>query len=511
MEDVPRGGWGARGSSKHEPLPRKPSEVRQELQPNMLPGPHGSKHDTGPSSRENRRGAINLQPRAAFVGIDSVACAIRILLVALASSALLAAERTVSLTTHGVGAVVVIVSGATVAAARRGQRTEWLHRSAIALEVVLLAEWIRVFSGITVEITEGWSVVLRAQPLFTLAYIPVLVSALLDGPRGSMATSLLAIIAYIVRVGQSATGMRAVMLSAFGPQFVPLLLVALAMGYLARAAQRERAERDRRDADLAEFSQTLRLAAEMHESVRPHVEASIPGADLVVREISSERGLGSGDFCAVLPGEDHVYWFCVADVAGRTLAGLASMPLAYAAFWTSVRHHERPEDSVREISELLDRSTRHDVFVALFLARYDARTGEFRYCNAGQPHGLLVSGGDVVRLTEGGPPAGAIPATMGPEYRGGSLALEPGATVLIGTDGVLGDEDVAGRVEKLLLEQGGSLEGLARSVLAEAGAEDDRGIIMLRRHGGGRLSGEGSAGDGEALEGHGSATNRPVS
>ena len=180
----------------------------------MLPGPHGNKHDTGPSSRENRRGAINLQPRAAFVGIDSVACAIRILLVALASSALLAAERTVSLTTHGVGAVVVIVSGATVAAARRGQRTEWLHRSAIALEVVLLAEWIRVFSGITVEITEGWSVVLRAQPLFTLAYIPVLVSALLDGPRGSMATSLLAIIAYIVRVGQSATGMRAVMLSA---------------------------------------------------------------------------------------------------------------------------------------------------------------------------------------------------------------------------------------------------------------------------------------------------------
>jgi serine phosphatase RsbU (regulator of sigma subunit) len=187
------------------------------------------------------------------------------------------------------------------------------------------------------------------------------------------------------------------------------------------------------------------------------------------------------------------------------------MPRADAAFWTSVRHHERPEDSVREISELLDRSTRHDVFVALFLARYDARTGEFCYCNAGQPHGLLVSGGDVVRLTEGGPPAGAIPATMGPEYRGGSLALEPGATVLIGTDGVLGDEDVAGRVEKLLLEQGGSLEGLARSVLAEAGAEDDRGIIMLRRHGGGRLSGEGSAGDGEALEGHGSATNRPVS
>jgi serine phosphatase RsbU (regulator of sigma subunit) len=413
--------------------------------------------------------------------VASAACAVRILLVIAATVCLLATQRTLGLTAHALGVLLVLVSGATVSAERRGARSLWLHRSAIAVEVVLLAEWIRVFSGTSVVVSEGWEMAIRAEPLFTLAYVPVLVAALIDGPRGSLAAACLAIVAFIVRIGQTPTGMRAVLLGSFAPHFLPLIFVALVAGYLARAAERERTERARRESELEEFSHTLRLAAEMHHAVRPTTETSIPGADLVVRDLTSQRGLGGGDFCAVVPSGEHTYWFCVADVAGKTLAGLASMPLAYAAFWTSVRHHDRPEDCVRDINALLDTSTRCEVFVALFLARYDAKTGELSYCNAGQPDALVATADGVRTLTEGGPPAGAIPASMGATYCGGSVVLAGGDTLLIGTDGVLGDEEVAEAVAKGLMERKGSLEAAARAVLETADAADDRAIIMLRR------------------------------
>lgn len=478
------------GAQRAELLPREAYRVREELRPDMLQGSVDTHSQSVNSSVVRESEPSGNGPARVFRGLNVIPCTVRVILVTVASVALILAGRTLSLTAHGLGILLVTLSGAIVAVGRRGGRTEWLHRSAIALEVVLLSEWIRVFSGVSVEITEGWSVVLRAQPLFTLAYIPVLVAALLDGPKGAMATAALAILAFVVRVGQSPAGMRMAILSSFGPQFLPLLFVAVVMGYLAEAVQRERIERSRRDAEMAAFAQTVKLAYEMHEVVRPQRECSIPGADLVVREMRSDHGLGGGDFCAAVATGDHVYWFCVADVAGRTLAGLASMPLAYAAFWTSVQHHENPEDCVRDINTLLERSTRNDVFVALFLARYDARTGEFRYCNAGQPDGLVASSGIVTRLHEGGPPAGAIPDSMGAEYRGGCITLEPGATVLLGTDGVLGNEELAADVEKLLVAQEGSLEAVARAVLALGDPDDDRGVIMLRRRGsGGRAYG----------------------
>jgi sigma-B regulation protein RsbU (phosphoserine phosphatase) len=74
-------------------------------------------------------------------------------------------------------------------------------------------------------------------------------------------------------------------------------------------------------------------------------------------------------------------------------------------------------------------------FVTAFLAQIDCHLGELTYCNAGHfPPILLHADGRTELLDEGGPLLGAI---EGAEFQSGELTLEPGATLVAYSDGVL--------------------------------------------------------------------------
>jgi sigma-B regulation protein RsbU (phosphoserine phosphatase) len=74
-------------------------------------------------------------------------------------------------------------------------------------------------------------------------------------------------------------------------------------------------------------------------------------------------------------------------------------------------------------------------FVTAFLAQVDCDLGELTYCNAGHfPPILLRTDGRAEWLETGGPLLGAI---EGAEFNSGRLVLDPGATLVAYSDGVL--------------------------------------------------------------------------
>jgi len=427
-----------------------------------------------------------------------VAAGIRLALVIVVAGTLLLLSTSIDWTAYGLAVLIVILSGGVVIASRRGQPSIWLQRGAITVEVVLLCEWMRSVSGQEVTIGPGIQLSFDAKSLFLLAYVPVLVSAITDGTGGALLTACLAILAFVSRIAHTAAAIQAILLDMALSHFVPLLVVAALMGYLVSVADRERRARAQRDVELVQFRHTLALAAEMQEAIRPEIAANIPNAEVLVRQSVAERSVGGGDFCAIVPVGADVYAVAVADVAGKTLAGLATMPLAYAAFWVASHHHPAAEDCLADIDRLLESATRPDVFVAIFVGRYDASTGELTYCNAGQPDGLLVTPAGVSRLTAGGPAAGAVPPDARRPYESATVRLEPGDLLILGTDGVLGNEEAAERMAKLATEVS-DLGRLADSVMGMCDPSDDRALLLLRR-----ASPEGSTGGGgrgEALEG----------
>ena len=194
MEDV-LGRVGPRGSSKHEPLPGHQKSARSS---NPTCSALTGKHDTGPSSRENRR----RQPPARAIRRHRFRVRHppprpwRARLCSLPANC----QRD-----PRVGAVVVM-SGPLSPRHVEGS-ARWLHRSAIALQVVLSP------NGSAPRVSpwnhRGWSVVLRAQPLFTLAYPR---AGIRIARRSRIHGTSLYHRLYRAR-GASATGMQAVMLT----------------------------------------------------------------------------------------------------------------------------------------------------------------------------------------------------------------------------------------------------------------------------------------------------------
>ncbi len=412
-----------------------------------------------------------LAPRAAdYPALHTVAALVRAVLVAVACSILVALGQHIDWTLYGLAAALAVLSAGVLWACRRGRPSTVFSLAAITLEILFVAELARAWRATDLG---------DAQWLFMLYYIPVLVAALLHGPPGAIYAAAFAVFSFLIRFGGSVPMWRRLLLEMWLSHFLPLVLVAVLISYLVTIAERERKRRALRDEELLRYHQTFAMAQEMHRAMRPELVEHVPGAELHVRLVNADTAFGGGDFCSVVALEDGRYAIAVADVAGKTLAGLATVPLAYAAFWVAAHHHHTPEECAEEVDRLLLAATEPDVFVAFFIAFYDPPTGVLRWCNAGQPEALLFQEGQARLLYEGGAAVGAVPAAEGRGYVGAETRLEPGGLVVIGSDGTLPPGGRAILPEAP--DDSASLEALADGILARAPAEDDRALVLLRR------------------------------
>ena len=243
------------------------------------------------------------------------------------------------------------------------------------------------------------------------------------------------------------------------------------------------------------LEEELGLARRIQERLLPSELPRLPGWELHGHNTPSRHV--SGDlYQGVLQREGTACAVMIADVAGKGVAAslLAASVEALAA--GALEDGLPPPEACARVSRLLYQRTPQEKYATAFLAVLEAGGGRVEYANAGHNAGLLVrAGGEVERLGPTGVPLGALPSVS---YRGASVEMADGDTLVLYTDGITeaanADDEELGidRLAALCCERRGDTVGeLARAigeaVAAFAGGRprgDDQTLVLLRRSGG---------------------------
>lgn len=142
-------------------------------------------------------------------------------------------------------------------------------------------------------------------------------------------------------------------------------------------------------------------------------------------------------------------------------------------------------EATARINQTFHENVPSDKYATFFLARLDQRTGRLAYVNAGHNRPLLVGPtGRWSHLDVGGTVVGAFAETI---YRQGTAVLEPGACLVVFSDGVSDawpDHNEADRqlVNLVRARTRGEVDALRREILTVAEqTNDDRTVIILER------------------------------
>lgn len=185
--------------------------------------------------------------------------------------------------------------------------------------------------------------------------------------------------------------------------------------------------------------------------------------------------------------------FAVGDVSGKGVPAALFMAITKTLLRAAAEIHEEPGDIMRQVNDGLVDNNPNMMFVTLFVAILDVRSGQLSYACGGHPPPILLAADGEARTLDGrsGPACGVAPDF---EYQGFTVELEPGDTVIGYTDGVTeamnaadqeyGTEPLMAAVERARSE---SVEHLTDAVISDvqsfagkAPQSDDIVVLALR-------------------------------
>jgi len=142
-----------------------------------------------------------------------------------------------------------------------------------------------------------------------------------------------------------------------------------------------------------------------------------------------------GDFYDFFYLDDDRLCFCVGDVSGKGVPAALFMAVSKTLVRSAARRTTSTAAILNRVNDNLSADNDGCMFVTLFLAVCDLRSGVVRCTNAGHnPPCVIGMHGDIRRLdARHGPVAGALEGIV---YREQQVRLEPGETLLLFTDGV---------------------------------------------------------------------------
>ena len=140
----------------------------------------------------------------------------------------------------------------------------------------------------------------------------------------------------------------------------------------------------------------------------------------------------SGDLFDYIPVSSRVLGISVADASGHGLPAALQARDAITGLRMGIEENLKIVSTVQKLNRVINRSSLAARFVSLFYGELEAN-GNFVYCSAGHPPGLLYSRGRFEELAEGGLVLGPDPDAR---YDRGYAKVEPGTTIVIYTDGI---------------------------------------------------------------------------
>ena len=184
---------------------------------------------------------------------------------------------------------------------------------------------------------------------------------------------------------------------------------------------------------LVALQNELNIAREMQQSILP---AQFPrGPDFqVYASMTPARNVG-GDFYDIVHLEDNRIGVAIADVSDKGVPAALYMMSSRTLLKGAAIGCESPSQVLDEVNSLLQDDSDTGMFVTLFYGIYDPATNEFTYANGGHNPPLIVhaDGSSTVLAMTGGVALGVVPSI---QYEQTTVALSPGDTILLYTDGI---------------------------------------------------------------------------
>lgn len=205
----------------------------------------------------------------------------------------------------------------------------------------------------------------------------------------------------------------------------------------ARLAELEQAERLR--------AQEMQHAAMIQRSILPGNFPPFPDRRefQLHAAMTPAKGVGGDLFDFFLLDHDHLA-FTVGDVSGKGVPAALFMAVARTLLRGTAQHKASPAECMAYLNKALAEQNESGMFLTMFYAVLNTRTGEIEFSNAGHNPPYIFSPGGTVR-----PLKSASSTMLGlfsqMPYTQATEQLAAGESILVYTDGVTEAQDPAGK------------------------------------------------------------------
>jgi sigma-B regulation protein RsbU (phosphoserine phosphatase) len=190
------------------------------------------------------------------------------------------------------------------------------------------------------------------------------------------------------------------------------------------------------DAVREAMARDLRIAREIQMGILPSdPAAAIKGTGLSVHAVIEPAREVGGDLYEVLRVSDRRVVVALGDVSGKGIPAALFMAVAVTVLRTLARQLATPGEILSRLSNELAEQNPRGMFVTLQCLVFDLEQQRVFCAGAGHHQLVVLSPGRPPRLAceSSGPPAGLLPHNP---IATETLALEPGDTVVLFSDGV---------------------------------------------------------------------------
>lgn len=196
-------------------------------------------------------------------------------------------------------------------------------------------------------------------------------------------------------------------------------------------------EMQKEHTQLESLKNDLSVASEIQQSILPRVFPPFPEeCDKldIAASMNAAKDVG-GDFYDFFRLDDDHIGLVMADVCGKGVPAAIFMAVSRTIIRATAMNGFGPAECITKSNSLLAADSVDCMFVTVFYAIYNLKTGEVTYCNGGHnpPH-ILKKNGEVIELPKSRDMM--VGAFDGVKYHEEKLQLEKGDALVMFTDGV---------------------------------------------------------------------------
>lgn len=183
----------------------------------------------------------------------------------------------------------------------------------------------------------------------------------------------------------------------------------------------------------------LRIARQIQTDLLPRTFPPFPDRpEFDLHAVNIPAAGVAGDFYDFFFVADDWLTICIADVSGKGVPAALLMAVTRTIVRNLALAGLPLEQICERANEMLLNDTNNNMFVTMFLAQYQPKTGKLKYVNAGHPRPFIFSTGSDVQLfgSVTSPLLGVCEVCEIGPVESAEAQLEVGQTLLLYTDGV---------------------------------------------------------------------------